>query len=70
MDEAIIQSRIKESVALLYGEKDVKFITNHTIEEDLASLSLAVHYFLFDRDARIREAKEPDKHGRGGSDVE
>ena len=40
------------------------------LDEDLECLDLMIKYFIFDREASIREAKEPEQHGKGGSDVE
>jgi hypothetical protein len=58
-------------MAKLYPDSHIKFVSkDHTILEDLDALDIAIGYFLFDRDAAIREAKEPDKHGGGGSNVE
>ena len=68
METEEIQARIKEVIAKLYSRDDVKFITNHTIEEDLDSLKLAACYFLLDSEAKAREAFAAGKM-EGGNNV-
>jgi hypothetical protein len=57
METKEIQSRLQKAMAKLYPDSRIKFISDdHTILEDLDALDICVTYFLFDRDAAIREA--------------
>jgi hypothetical protein len=57
----LLQPDVKLRLATSNGSK---------LEDDLDGLDLMVKYAIFDREASIREAKEPNQHGKGGSDVE
>jgi hypothetical protein len=64
-----IQERLQNSMATLYPSSHIKFISNdHTIEEDLDALDICVTYFLFDREALVREAYATGKM-EGENDV-
>ncbi len=57
MDEAIIQSRIQNAMARLHPDSHIRFVDpKHTMIDDLNALDIAVTYFKFDSEARMREA--------------
>jgi hypothetical protein len=67
METKEIQHRLQEAMAKLYPDSHIRFISDdHTILEDLDALDICVTYFLFDRDAAIREAID---FGKGGTNV-
>ena len=68
METKEIQERIQKAMASLHPTSHIRFVDpSHTIIDDLDALDIAVTYFLFDRDAKIREAFELGKT-EGGSD--
>lgn len=71
MELETIQERIQKAMAKLHPKSHIRFVDpEHTIEDDLDALDIAVTYFIFDSEAKIREAKEPEQLGGGSSDVE
>jgi len=64
-----IQERIQKAMASLHPTSHIRFIDpKHTIEDDLDALDIAVTYFTFDSEAKIREAYACGKM-EGGKDV-
>jgi hypothetical protein len=68
-----IQRRLHAMMVLLQPQAKPKLEAlneNVDLGTDLEFLDLAIKYFIYDREASIREAKEPNQHRQGGSDVE
>ena len=64
-----IQERIQLAMAKLHPKSHIRFVDpSHTIIDDLDALDIAVTYFTFDSEAKIREAFAAGKM-KGGNDV-
>ena len=69
MEQKEIQERIQLAMAKLHPDSHIRFVDpKHTIIDDLDALDIAVTYFLFDRDAKIREAFATGKMEGGNNE--
>jgi hypothetical protein len=64
-----IQERIQLAMSKLHPDSHIRFVDpSHTIIDDLDALDIAVAYFKFDSEAKIREAFAVGKM-EGGNNV-